>query len=304
MKKITVVTVTFNSAEETHNLLTSLKKVEKKDFILEVIIVDNNSKVPFILYQSEQNPHTFLTATSQNLGFTGGYNWGIKKALEQKADYLVLLNNDTLVDPKCFEEFLATAESDSKIGIVVPKIYFAKGHEFHKDRYTESEKGKVFWYAGGYMDWANVFSRHRGVDEVDKGQYDQEEAINFATGCCLFVPAEVIKKIGGFDDELFLYFEDADFSQRVLQKGFKIIYQPKAVIWHVNAASGGGSGSILHDYYITRNRMLFGMRYAPFRSKIALIKESLRLLFNGREWQKKGIRDFYWHRWGKGSFAL
>jgi GT2 family glycosyltransferase len=113
-----------------------------------------------------------------------------------------------------------------------------------------------------------------------------------------------LEKAGLFDEKLFLYFEDADLSQRVLRAGYTIIYAPKAVIWHANAASGGGSGSILHDYYITRNRMIFGMKYAPLRSKIALVRESLRLLVSGRQWQKIGIRDFYIGKFGKGSFGV
>ena len=154
------------------------------------------------------------------------------------------------------------------------------------------------------MDWLNVFSRHRGVDEVDKGQYDSALEIDFATGCCMCIPRSVLETVGLFDDTLYLYFEDADLSQRILRAGWKIIYQPKAVIWHVNAASGGGSGSPLHDYYLTRNRMVFGMRYASFRTKLALLKESVRLLMTGREWQKKGERDFFLGKFGKGSFAI
>lgn len=304
MRKICVVTVNFNSESETHNLLASLKDIKKEDFDLSIIVVDNGSKKPFIPLETEKKNNTFFLTTSKNLGFTGGYNVGIQEALRQNADYVVLLNNDTLIDKNCLSVFLKTAEKNPKTGIIVPKIYFAKGHEFHKDWYKENELGKVFWYAGGSMDWANVFSRHRGVDEVDHGQYDKEEKIDFASGCCMFIPREVFKKVGLFDNKLFLYFEDADLSQRVMRMGYDIIYQPKAIVWHVNAASGGGAGSALHDYYLTRNRMFFGMRYASLRTKFALFRESIKLLFTGREWQKKGIQDFYLGRFEKGSFAV
>ncbi len=302
MTHITVVTVDFNSHEETHNLLASLRKVDHGSFDLSVIVVDNASKISLSLTKEEEKFATLFT-TEKNLGFTGGYNLGIKKALANGADYVVILNNDTLVDGRCFEEFLKNAKENPQCGIIVPKIYFAPNHEFHKDRYTAKERGKVFWYAGGFMDWANVFSRHRGVDEVDNGQYDTSERMDFATGCCMFIPKNVLEKVGMFDEELFLYFEDADLSQRVIRQGYEILYDPTAVIWHVNAASGGGAGSILHDYYITRNRMIFGMRYAPLRAKLALFRESIRLLIHGREWQKKGIQDFYLRKSGKGSFG-
>ena len=84
----------------------------------------------------------------------------------------------------------------------------------------------------------------------------------------------------------------------------KILYNPKAILWHKNAGSVGGSGSSLQDYYITRNRMVFGIKYAPLRSKISLIRESLRLLLIGRAWQKRGIADFYLGRFGKGTFNI
>lgn len=304
MKKVAVVTVNFNSEKETHDLLASLTKVYKKDFTLSIIVVDNASKIPFTFTDNEKKQEIALLTTKTNLGFTGGYNLGIQEALSRGVDYVVILNNDTFVDPNFIYEFLQTFEKNSNVGIVVPKIYFAKNHEFHKERYKESEKGKVFWYAGGFMDWANIFSKHRGVDEVDNGQYDKEKEVDFATGCCMCIPRNVLEKVGMFDDKLYLYFEDADLSQRILESGLKIIYQPKAVIWHVNAASGGGSGSPLHDYYLTRNRMLFGMRYAPFRTKLALLRESVRLLLAGRQWQKKGEQDFYLMKFGKGTFAI
>ena len=82
------------------------------------------------------------------------------------------------------------------------------------------------------------------------------------------------------------------------------MYSAKAILWHKNAGSAGGSGSSLQDYYITRNRMLFGIRYAPFRSKLSLVKESMMLLAKGRRWQKRGILDFYLGRFGKGSFNV
>lgn len=304
MRKVAVVTVNYNSEKETHDLLASLAKITKKTFELFTVVIDNASKEPFQTLSVEKKQNILFFQTEKNLGFTGGYNFGIQKALDNGADFVVILNNDTLVDKDFIEVFLKTFEENPACGLVVPKIYFAKNHEFHKDRYKESERGKVFWYAGGYMDFANVFSKHRGVDEVDIGQYNKIEKINFATGCCMCLPREVLEKVGMFDDKLYLYFEDADLSQRVLKAGYTILYQPDAVIWHVNAASGGGPGSPLHDYYLTRNRMIFGMRYAPLRTKFALIRESIRLLLSGRKWQKKGIQDFYLRKYGKGSFAI
>ena len=84
--------------------------------------------------------------------------------------------------------------------------------------------------------------------------------------------------------------------------GFEVMYVPDAHIWH-KVAQSSGIGSELNDYFITRNRMLFGLKYAPLRTKLALIKESLKLLLSGRKWQKTGISDYYLGRFGKGSWA-
>lgn len=301
MKKIAIVTVNFNTAKDTIDLIKSIQNIKREDFLVETIVVDNGSKDKLVL-PKDVSKEVSLIRSEINYGFSGGYNIGIKEALRRNADYVLVVNNDTIIDSLMIKNLLKVLDSDEKIGVVTPKIYFAKGHEFHKDRYSKEELGKVFWYAGGYTDWANVTSIHRGVDEVDKGQYDKIEKTDFASGCCMFFKREVFEKVGMFDDKFFLYFEDADLNERIKKKGFDIYFVPTAILVHVNAASSGGAGNPLQDYYITRNRMLFGLKYAPLRSKIALIRESLRILRKGREWQKKGITDFYKGKFGKGSY--
>lgn len=304
MKKIVIVTVNYNTEEDTKALLNSLKKVKKPNFTLVTIVVDNGSKKAFELSASEKRSDLILIRSEENTGFSGGNNIGIKKALEVGADYILMVNNDTIVHDDMIKNLLSVLDSDAKIGLVTPKIYFAKGHEFHKDRYTKEELGKVFWFAGGHTDWNNVMSVHRGVDEVDHGQYDKVEKVDFATGCCMLIKREVIDKVGILDDRYFLYYEDADLSERIQRAGYDMYYVPNAVLVHVNAASSGGAGkgNVLQDYFITRNKMLFGMTYAPARTKFALIRESIRLLVSGRPFQKQAIRDYYLGRLGKGTF--
>lgn len=302
MKHIALVTVNYNSATDTYSFLESVEKLQTKDFDLEVFVVDNGSTERFHLEKKHRRYPVTVIRSETNLGFTGGYNLGIKQALKNGADYLLIINNDTVLHPDLVMQLLSVLDNEATIGATVPKIYFAKGHEFHKDRYKKDELGKVFWYAGGHVDWANVQSIHRGVDEVDHGQYDTIEPIDFATGCCLLVKKEVVQKVGLFDDRYFLYYEDGDFNERIKRAGYTVMYVPTAVLVHVNASSSGGAGNTLHDYFLTRNQMLFGMTYAPFRTKIALIRQSVRLLLHGRPEQKRGIRDYYLHRFGKGTF--
>lgn len=307
MRSIAIVILNFNGKKDTLECLKSIQNLETDDFELLTIVADNGSKKEFsppVGGSEFRMGELKIIKNKENLGFSGGNNVGIRYALKNKADYILILNNDTVVDKNLVLELVKMAQSDERIGIVVPKIYFAKGYEFHKSRYKENEKGKVIWYAGGVMDWRNVIGVHRGVDEVDRGQYEKVQETDFASGCCMLVKREVFDKVGLFDERHFLYYEDSDLSQRAKRSGFRIIYSPKAVLWHKNAGSAGGSGSELQDYYITRNRLLFGMRYAPFRSKISLLKESFRMLFTGRPWQKRGVWDFYLRRFDRGSFQI
>jgi len=301
MKKIAIVTVNHNSASDTKNLLKSLQKIDKENIDLHIFLIDNGSKEKFHLQSHDKN--ITLTRTEENLGFAGGFNLGIRQALNKNVEYILIINNDTEVYPDMLQKLLSGFNAGPDlIGVTVPKIYFAKGHEYHKDRYKENELGKVIWFAGGSTDWANIKSIHRGVDEVDHGQYDTNESIEFATGCCMLFKKEVLEKVGLFDERYFLYYEDADLSERIKKAGYKIYYIPRALLTHINAASTGGPGNTLHDYFLTRNQLLFGMTYAPLRSKIALLRQSLRLSLTGRPNQKKAIQDYYLHRFGEGTY--
>jgi GT2 family glycosyltransferase len=305
MVNIYVSIVNYNGYNDTIECLRSLEKVHVKNISLHVVIVDNASTDSFHL-PSEDFKTFSLTVlnNNKNLGFAGGHNRGIHYALDHEADHVMILNNDTFVDKNILQELLQSIQSDKNIGITAPKIYFAKGYEFHKDRYKEEELGRVIWYAGGTIDWGNIVGQHRGVDEVDQGQYDKKENTGSASGCCMFIRREILEKIGVFDERYFLYYEDSDYNERVKKAVYTILYIPKAVLWHKNAGSTGGSGSSLQDYYISRNRLLFGFSYANTKTKIALVSESLRLLISGREWQKIGIKDFYIRKFGKGSYRL
>lgn len=304
MKKVVISIINYNGVEQTTECLASLAKIIlPKNIACEILVIDNASEKPYSYDKKtiDRFPITVIH-NPENAGFAGGHNVSITESLKQGADFVLILNNDTYVDPAFLAELLNVAEKHHKVGIVVPKIYFAKGYEFHKDRYTEKDLGRVFWYAGGSMDWKNILGTHRGVDSVDHGQFNTPEKTDEATGCCMLVKREVFERVGVFDERYFLYLEDSDFNERVKQAGFSIWYQPTAVIWHKNAGSTGGSGSSLQDYFITRNRMLFGMTYAGWRTKLALVRESMRLLRNGRPAQKQGIRDYYQRKFGKGSW--
>lgn len=303
MVKVFIVILNFNGWQNTIECLFSLSKLDiPKNIVVESIVVDNASSDNSVRKIKEEFPKLVMIENQANLGFTGGNNEGIRMALSSGADFVMLLNNDTIVHSDLVKNLLEPLDHDD-VGGVVPKIYFEKGYEFHKNRYKDQERGKVIWYAGGKMDWGNLIGKNIGVDEVDHGQFGIRMEVELATGCCFMIRSNVLENVGLFDDRYFLYYEDADFSQRMRRAGYKIIYEPDAKVWHKNAGSSG-VGSNLHDYYITRNRLLFGMKYAPIRTRVALVRESFKILRSGREWQKKGVRDFYLRRFGRGSFPI
>lgn len=303
MRSIFVIIANWNGKADTIECLKSLEKATAGKGVA-TLVVDNGSTDGSAEEISKSFPNIITLENKRNLGFTGGNNVGINYALKQNGNYILLLNNDTIVSEDFLAELLKVADSDPQIGIVVPKIYFAPGFEFHKDKYLDSARGKVIWYAGGIMDWKNIIGSHRGVDSVDQGQYSRLEETELATGCCMLIKKEVFREVGLLDKNFYLYYEDADFSLKAKKAGFKIFFVPQAVIWHKNAGSAQGSGSNLQDYYISRNRLIFGTRWASPRTKLALLKESFKLLFSGRPWQKKGVLDFYLKNFGRGSYPI
>ncbi|MGE5041277.1 MAG: glycosyltransferase family 2 protein [Candidatus Levyibacteriota bacterium] len=304
MHKISVIILNYKGAANTIACLKSFHKIEiPEGYTLEPIIVDNASHDGSVEVFKKEFPKITLIENKVNTGYAGGNNTGIAYALKHNASHIVIMNNDTIITPSLFLE-LYNALMVHRADVACPKIYFEKGFEFHKDRYKEDELGKVFWFAGAQMDWNNIIGHHRGVDEVDRGQYDEKTAIEGITGACFMAKQEVFEKIGMFNEKFFLYYEDADLSFRMKKAGFKIILASQAILYHKNAGSTGGSGSPLQDYFIARNRLFFGMKYARLRTRLALFRESFRVLLSGRPWQKRGVMDFYFKKMGKGSYPL
>ncbi len=290
--KLAIIILNYNGEQLLPECLDSIRQLKSGSHHIHTLVIDNASIDQSTGLVDQKYSEVTLIKNSQNLGFAEGNNVGIRHSLQKNFDAIMLLNSDTKVHPDLVKHLLATDGP-----IASPKIYFYPGFEFHHHQYKDEDRGKVIWYAGGSIDWNNVLGVHRGVDEIDHGQYDQEQDLDFATGCCLLIHSRVFDRIGLFDPRYFLYYEDLDFCLRARRHGFAIRYLPRAILWHKNAQSSE-SGGELHQYYFTRNRLLFGMRYAPWRTKAALIRQSLKMLFTGTPAEKQGIIDFYLRRFG------
>ncbi|MGB6881953.1 MAG: glycosyltransferase family 2 protein, partial [Microgenomates group bacterium] len=292
MKKVALVTVNFHGCNDTLALLKSAKKLDVKGLEFRFVVVDKTPGEWLGDHIKKGFPNLKLLQAGCDKGFTGSYNLGMKYAAAWGADYIAIINNDTLIgDKKLLKKLIKVLDDNPDAAVVSPKIYFASGYEFHKNRYSQKDKGKVLWYAGGHFDWANVKSVHRGIDEVDTGKYDGVGETGFISGCCLAVRCGTLEKYGYFNEDYFAYFEDNDWQQRILLGGGNLYYHGGTHIYH-KVSRTMGIGSPETDYLLTRNRLYFTTKYASLRTKFAVLREAMRLLLGGRAAQKKAIVDF------------
>lgn len=301
MLHLSVIIVDYNSHQDTFECLESLRQQKTNGFEWNVVVVDNGSKETLELPKKYDNDDRIkLLRSSGNLGFTGGNNLGIYHAIEMyDSDYVVLLNNDTTVEEDFLQELLDCAEDNQDMGLISAKIYFTPGREYHQDSYSPAEKGQVFWYAGGSIDWRHLTAFHRGVDEVDRGQFDNQQTSDFATGCAAIIRREVLEKVGPFDKRYFLYLEDADLSMKAVKAGYEIGFCPTAVVWHKNAGSSGGSGSLIHDYYQTRNRLLFAAKHGDPQAWLVAARLAWQDFFSGNDKKRLGVIHALTNQFGK-----
>lgn len=239
---IYIVLLNYNGYEDTMDCIKSLEDIKYDNY--NIVVVDNNS--PDGSYEklklNLEGKHTLIRA-KENGGFAKGNNIGIKYALDKGAEYILLLNNDTLVHKDFLKELIKPFNKYNNVGITTGKIYY------------EEDRNR-FWFAGGMFNQKRFYGQHIGEGEEDRGQYDEEKQISFSTGCLMLIKREVFKKISGLSEEYFMYYEDVDFSLKVQQQGFKIYYTPKAKIYHKVSASTGGEASPFAIKWNTRNRLI------------------------------------------------
>lgn len=298
--KIAFITLNFHSDDDTLLVVSQLEDNTVPQGIDLITYVVDNSRSSKLKENLQIYPHVKYLESPGNVGFAAGNNIGLRQAIADEVDYVVLINNDTIVPKDLVLNILSSPITEDKVGVVGGLIYFAKGFEF-EDSYSKDELGKVIWYAGGKYDWDNVYASHVGVNDVDHGQYDQVTSTDFITGCLFITKPEILKSIGLFDERYCLYFEDSDLGLRIKKAGFKLLFDPNIKIWH-KVAQSSGIGSPLNDYFLTRNRLLFGMDYAKTRTKLALLREAIKKYFVGTPAQKKAISDFFFRRFGWGTW--
>jgi len=245
MPSVYIIIVNWNGLNDTSECIKSIQNISYKDY--NIIVIDNGSNKDESKELSIRFPEVITLRSEKNLGFSGGCNLGIRYSLEKNADYILLINNDTVVEKDFLEILIDNAVKNSSIGLAVPKInYYSKRSNI--------------WYAGGYI------SKLRGA-AVTKGKgkrdnlYNENKYVTFATACCLLIDKRVINDVGLMDEKYFLYLEDADYSVRSYRSGYKILFVANSKIYHKINKSTLKENNFIPLYYNTRNRLIFVKKF-------------------------------------------
>lgn len=233
-----LIVVVYNSYADSADCLASLRGVTYTN--LHVVLVDNGSTDGSGQRLREEFPEVMYVRLEANLGFAGGCNFGIRQALKAGAVYICLLNNDTLVEPGFIEPLVERASVAPTAGVIGGKIFYAE------------PPGRI-WFAGGCIDRHRGFTTHRGQDLPDSPVFNRPGPVDYITGCLFFVRAELFRKLGLFDERLFMYAEELDFCLRARCAGYSCFYEPRSVIRHRVSRSLGRAYQPLFYYYQVRN---------------------------------------------------
>ncbi|MBW6440936.1 glycosyltransferase family 2 protein [Patescibacteria group bacterium] len=288
-KEVFIILLNWNNEGDTIECIESLKKNNYKNY--KIIVIDNGSEKESIAKIERQYSDLYIIKNKSNLGFAGGCNVGTKYAIDNNADYVLLLNNDTTVAENFLTKLIRVGEADEEVGILGSKIYY------------HTEKNRI-WFAGGKVNWLKNKGTHLGLDEIDEGQFNEMKEVDYLTGCCLLVKREVLDKIGVLAEDYFLYYEDTDYSLRAKNAGFKCIFVPESVIYHkISRSTKPGSASYI--YYHVRNGLVMAKRNGNFFVKLALyhycvilfFKQIIKISFSPqkRPWANavlRALRDF------------
>jgi GT2 family glycosyltransferase len=248
---VVTVVLNWNGRDDTLACLESLERLDWPRH--DTIVVDNGSSDGSAQWIEAAHPAVTTIATGENLGFAEGNNVGLRAALEAGADYVLLLNNDTVVAPDLLRQLVDEAEKRPDAGAVCPLIYYLDP----PDR---------IWYAGARFDARRGHNgRHTGYGERDSGQYDRVREIGRATGAAMLVRRAVVEEVGLLDGELFLQVEDVEWSLRMRRTGWRVFFVPAGKVWHRVSVATGGEHAPATAYYEIRNTLAVCDRYAPLR---------------------------------------
>ena len=241
-KKVSIILVNYNGYEDTVECVKSILTCDYTNY--DIYIVENGSRDKENIKEDIfLNEHCIVIYSEKNGGFSEGNNIGIEASLKSNPDYVLLLNNDTVVTPTFLNELVCVAEENKQCTIVTSTINY----------YYDKEK---HWYSYGTY---NKLLGYTSMPSSDT-KHTKPFSVSFATGCLMLIRTEFIRKYGMLSEDYFLYSEDTEYCLRVLEKGYTILSVPKVLIYHkVNASTG--TGSLMQQYYLTRNYLIVAKQY-------------------------------------------
>ena len=282
--RVTIVILNWNGWKLTLDCLKSLSTINTKGYELGIVIVDNGSTDESVKMLRESTKSiTSITSTTSitskrinihlienktNDGFAEGNNVAIRQIMSDKQnDYVLLLNNDTIVEKNFLSRLVTVAVSDETVGIVGPKIYY----------YNYGGKKNVIQSAGSRVKLSiGKFPSVETINRPDKQLITKPTAVDCIIGACLLIKTEVINKIGLLESRYFINFEDTDWCLRAKRAGYSVIYVPEAVVWHKVSQS---VNQVKPVYYYTRNLFWFENDHAKVLQKIVFFMYYFMMVF-------------------------
>lgn len=269
LSKTAVILVNYRGASDTAACLRSLHASHE---LPRIVVVDNTPFDPELPAVMAQYPDAHLICAPENLGFGGGNNLGIDWAMAQTdCEFIYIFNNDATVQPDTIAKLEAALDEHTEAGIVTPRIVFL-------------DNPNVLWYGGGEVDWLRGAAITPGIlGDSDTPLAKQSRDVSFASGCALLVRRELMNQLGGFDERFFMYEEDLELCLRTQELGWKIRYEPSALVMHVVQASSRGEQGFVgplsplnanlpfYAYHLVRNRLINMRLHAKGKNRLVFI---------------------------------
>ena len=239
MPKVFIIILNYNGKETLLECLQSVFQIDYPD--REIVVVDNNSADGSLELAKKFYPRAHTIKNDKNIGFAAGNNVGIRFALEKMADYIFLLNNDAEIEKSAISKLVTLAQNNKEAGIISPIILKGKSNKV--------------WFAGGKIKWLAMKTDHFAVPLAEN-----PHKTDYISGCAMFVKKEVFKKIGLFDENFFLYYEDADFCWRARKERFESYVVPSAKVYHFERSEENKKAKI---YWLVVSGIIFFKKNAP-----------------------------------------
>jgi GT2 family glycosyltransferase len=248
--RVALIILNWNGREDLLNCVSTLPRLTYPNYV--ATVVDNASVDGSVEALRQRFPDQRVLVMEKNLGFCGGNNRGMQDALANGADYVLLLNNDTEMHPELVTELVRVAQTDAAIGAVGAKN-------------LRLEKPDEIWGAYGELNYQSELVRVIGQGQLDGPEYRIVRDVDWAIGNALMLSRPAIEAVGGFDEGFFGYHEDVDWCERARKRGFRIVYNGNAVIYHrgFGAAHPGRPVQFPVLYFLGRNGIYFARKHAP-----------------------------------------